>query len=161
MSTSRSSQGLRTRCWFAVVQAYQACERQYARLLARLDLTIPQYDALSVIHEAEGEATPALIAERLMVTRGNVTPLLRRLVERGWVRERPHPGDRRSFLLSLSPAGGRLLKRARLASSAFIAEQLAPFGDAEVAQTVQQMQTMRAHLEAMDVEHILGRTRRA
>lgn len=159
MSADDALAPARARCWIAVVQAYQACQRQYARLLADFDLTIAQFDLLTVVHDAGGEATPAAVAERLMVTRGNVSPLLRRVVERGWVQERPHPGDRRSLLLSLTVAGARLLKRARAASACFIAEQLSPFDDAEVARTDRQMRAMRAHLEAMDVDAVLRKAR--
>lgn len=150
---------LRARCWFAVVQAYQACQRQYARLLAAHDLTIAQFDLLSAVHDADGAATPARVAERLMVTRGNVSPLLQRVIERGWVQERPHPDDRRSVQLSLTSAGAALLRRARASAACFIAEQLSPFDDAEVAGTLAQMQAMRAHLDAMDVDAVLRRAR--
>jgi DNA-binding MarR family transcriptional regulator len=161
MSPSGSLTAQRARCWIAVVQAHQACQRQYARLLADFDLTIAQFDLLCVVHDAGGEGTPALVAERLMVTRGNVSPLLRRVVERGWVQERPHPTDRRSLRLSLTATGARLLKRARVASACFIDEQLSPFSDADVARTDAQMRTMRAHLEAMDVDAVLAQARAA
>ena len=85
MAAAERLSPLRARSWIAVVQAYQACQRQYARLLADFELTIAQFDLLCVVHDGEGAATPALVAERLMVTRGNVSPLLRRVVERGWV----------------------------------------------------------------------------
>jgi DNA-binding MarR family transcriptional regulator len=161
MTTPERLTALRARSWLAVVAAYQACQRQYARLLGTFDLTIAQYDLLVAVHDAGGDATPALVAERLMVTRGNVSPLLRRVIERGWVRERPHPADGRSVLLSLTAPGAALLRRARAASSCFIAEQLSPFDDADVSRTLDQMQTMRAHLDAMDVEAVLRRARSA
>jgi DNA-binding MarR family transcriptional regulator len=161
MVSSEKLPALRARCWIAVVQAYQACQRQYARLLADFDLTVAQFDLLSAVHDAEGAATPASVAERLMVTRGNVSPLLRRVVERGWVKERPKPQDRRSLLLALTPRGASLLLRARQASACFIAEQLRPFDDVEVSRTLAQMLVMRSHLEAMDVDAVLQRARSA
>ena len=157
MSDTLSRPTARARCWISVVQAYQACDRQYSRMLAQLSLTIPQFDVLNVIAEAQGNATPALLADALMVTRGNITPLLRRLETRGWLTERTHPGDRRSLLLDLTPAGREVLTQARRASASFIDEQLSVFDDNVIDRTLNQMQTMRQHLERMDVDAVLRR----
>lgn len=141
------------------MRAYQACQRQYARMLAEFDLTVAQFDLLAAIHDGAGTATPASAAERLMVTRGNVSPLLHRLVVRGWVHERPNAADRRSVLLSLTARGAKAFARAREGSACFIAEQLRPFDDPEVASTLAQMEAMRAHLERMDIDAVLSRAR--
>lgn len=159
MSSKAKLPGLRARCWLSVVQAYQTCHRQYARMLAAFDLTVPQFELLCVVEEANGSATPAQIADRLRVTRGNVSPILRRVLERGWVSEVAHPSDRRSVQLRLTASGRRLLGRARSASAVFIETQLAPFDDSEVARTLDQMLSMRAHLEAMDIDAVLRRAR--
>ena len=160
MTSPSPLSSLRVSSWIAVVQAYQACQRQYARLLSAFDLTIAQFDLLATVDDAGGDATPAMVAERLMVTRGNVSPLLHRVIEQGWVRERPHPDDRRSVQLSMTAKGSALLRRARAASSCFIAEQLSPFDDDEVTWTLVQMRAMRKHLEGMDVDAILERAKK-
>ena len=53
---------LQTTSWFSVVRAYQECTRRYARLLEAFDLTIPQFDVLTVVSQLAGEATPKAIA---------------------------------------------------------------------------------------------------
>lgn len=138
--------------WLAVVQAYQVCTRQYARMLTNFDLTIAQFDAMSRIDELSREqalVTPREIAAAMLVTRGNLTGLLQRLQARRLVGTRAHPDDGRSIVCRLTPSGANLLRRARRASSAFIREQLAPFADADLIDTRDQMRRMAAHLETL------------
>lgn len=146
----------RARCWLSVVMAYQTCERQYARLLLAFDLSIAQFDVLTAIDDLGSQAAPAQIAQRLLVTKGNITGLLRRLGERDLVRFCRHASDGRSFVCALSPKAINLLAAARAASSRFIAAQLSPFSDRQLASTGEQMNLMRHHLDAMDPDAIAG-----
>lgn len=157
--TARSQ--LQTRSWFAVVLAYQSCERQYARLLDGFGLSIAQFEVLNAIDELGDRATPALIAQRLLVTKGNVTGLLRRLGESGLVRMAPNPDDGRSMLCRLGPGVAATLAAARRAGAAFIAEQLAPFSDAQLTATEVQMTRMRHHLEQIDTGRLVAATKGA
>ena len=144
--------------WLAVVRAYQACNRRYARLLEAFGLTVTQFDVLTAVRALGPEAVPGAIADQLVVTRGNVTGVLHRLQEHGLLTTRAHARDGRSFICQLTPKGETLLLRARTAAAAFIEEQLAPFDDAELEYTRQQMERMREHLGSIDPEAIIRRT---
>ena len=150
---------LQTASWFAVVRAYQECTRRYAWLLSGFELTIPQFDVLTAVHQLAGEATPKAIAERLVVTRGNITGLLQRLQEKRLLATRHNERDGRSFLCELTAEGQGRLRRAQSAASLFIDEQLAPFDDATLRDTEQLMNRMRSHLETMDPDAIVARVR--
>ncbi len=147
-------QRLEASSWIAVVRAYQECNRRYTLMLEHFDLTIPQFDVLSAIHKHDPAATPRMIADELVVTRGNITGLLHRLQERRLVRTRSHETDGRSFYCELTPSGRRLFENARKAASRFIAEQLSPFSDDEVRDTREMMTRMRSHLETLDPRSI-------
>ena len=58
---------LQASSWFAVVRAYQECNRRYSQLLAGFDLTIPQFDVMNAIRNLGEQATPKAIADRLVV----------------------------------------------------------------------------------------------
>jgi MarR family transcriptional regulator, organic hydroperoxide resistance regulator len=156
-SDSRAS--LQTRSWFAVVLAYQTCERQYARLLDGFGFTIAQFDVLSAIEELGDRATPVLIAQRLLVTKGNISGLLKRLAENGLIRLTPNPADGRSQLCRLGAGVAPTLTAAKRASAAFIAEQLSPFSDAQLTATEVQMTRMRQHLESMDTDRLVAQSK--
>ncbi|MCU0754912.1 MAG: MarR family transcriptional regulator [Xanthomonadales bacterium] len=147
---------LQARSWFAVVNAYQTCERQYARLLAGFGLSIAQFEVLNAIDELGERATPAQIAQRLLVTKGNITGLLKRLSEQQLVEVSPNPEDGRSQRCRLASGVADRLAIARRAGAAFIAEQLAPFTNEQLHQTEVQMKRMSAHLAAMDIDRLLA-----
>ena len=144
--------------WLAVVHAYQECNRRYARLLDAFELTIPQFDVLTAIARS-AQTTPKAIADELIVTRGNVTGVLRRLQDRGLIETRNNPADARSFFCELTPAGKRLLDDALSAASRFVTAQLAPFSDAELERTQGQMLAMREHLQQLDVDALISQSR--
>lgn len=134
--------------------AYQTCDRQYARVLAAFGLSIAQFDVLNVIDELGDQAAPAQIAQKLLVTKGNISGLLKRLADPGWIAFSRHERDGRSFVVRLKPKAAAVLAQARQASAQFIAQQLSPFSDAELAVVARQMGVMRAHLERIDPELI-------
>lgn len=136
--------------WFAVVRAYQACHLRYAQLLRQFDLTVPQFDALSAIHQLDEHATPMAIAERLVVTRGNITGVLRRLQDSGLVTTRSNQQDGRSFVCALTRRGAARLQAARTAASAFVEQQLAPFDTDTLQLTETLMNDMTRHLQTLD-----------
>ena len=157
--TRPDRQQLQTTSWLAVVRAYNECTRRYARLLACFDLTIPQFDAMTAIRALGDDATPHAIADRLLVTRGNVTGVLRRLKEGELISTRHNERDGRSFVCRLTRAGRQRMGRARAAAALFIEAQLAPFDDGELENTERQMTRMYEHLQRVDPEGLADEAR--
>src|SRR5690242_1128615 len=89
------------RVWLRFVRLNRRVAAAMAGELKTLGLSIPQFDCLSTLTEREGLTQQAL-AERLYVTKGNVSGLVDRLVEAGLVERRAIPGDRRSHGLHLT-----------------------------------------------------------
>jgi DNA-binding MarR family transcriptional regulator len=98
------------RLWFRVVRLHRRVSGAIAAELKDLGLSIPQFDLISTLSEAEG-LTQQDLAGRLYVTKGNVSGLVDRLVEAGLVERRAIPGDRRSHALHLTPRGRDLAER--------------------------------------------------
>ncbi|MER6028095.1 MarR family transcriptional regulator [Streptomyces sp. NPDC001851] len=76
-----------------------------------------------------GEAETWSVAEEAGISKGTLTGISRTLESRGLVARSPHPEDRRRVLLSLTPAGERLMERlfpAFNAEEAFVAAPLSP-----------------------------------
>jgi MarR family transcriptional regulator, organic hydroperoxide resistance regulator len=86
-------------------------ERRMAEALGPHGLTLPQFDVLATLWHGEG-ITQQELAERLLVTKGNVVGLIDRVSAAGWVERRPDPEDRRANRLYLTDAGRTLLARA-------------------------------------------------
>lgn len=145
--------------WFAVVRAYQACHRRYVQLLREFDMTVPQFDALTAIDQLDEHATPMAIAERLVVTRGNITGVLRRLQDSGLMTTHNNEQDGRSFVCTLTRRGAARLQAARTAAAAFVQQQLEPFDNKTLRSTETLMNKMTSHLQTLDPVAIAARSK--
>lgn len=96
---------------FLLYAASRAVTRLYQPLLARLDLTYPQYLVMVVLWEV-GDASVKQLGERLMLDSGTLTPLLKRLEGQGYLSRRRDPEDERVVRLALTPAGQALQAQA-------------------------------------------------
>ncbi|MFN3671597.1 MAG: MarR family winged helix-turn-helix transcriptional regulator, partial [Bosea sp. (in: a-proteobacteria)] len=94
------------RVWFRFMRLHQRMLGQMSARIRELGLSIPQFDLLSTLTEREGISQSEL-AERLYVTKGNVSGLVDRLVQAGLVERRAIAGDRRSYAMHLTAEGRR------------------------------------------------------
>jgi|tagenome__1003787_1003787.scaffolds.fasta_scaffold20872267_3 DNA-binding MarR family transcriptional regulator len=81
-----------------------ASERSRTAFAAHLHIGVTELRAMGHLAEA-GSLTPKELSGRLGITTGSVTGLTDRLEAAGLVFRAANPGDRRSILLRLSPAG--------------------------------------------------------
>nr|WP_305080716.1 MarR family transcriptional regulator [Microbulbifer sediminum] len=124
---------------FALYAASRAMTRAYQPMLRDLDLTYPQYLVLLVLWEwdaaaARGESPDSgvgALGRRLMLDSGTLTPLLKRMEQRGLVSRQRAPRDERVTLVAVTDSGRALKPRARhwveqqLESSAVTREEVA------------------------------------
>ncbi|MBQ0823216.1 MarR family transcriptional regulator [Microvirga terrae] len=111
------------RIWFRFIRLNRRATNAVAAELKELGLSIPQFDLLSTLTEREGMSQQEL-AERLYVTKGNVSGLLDRMVEAGLVERRSIPGDRRSNALYLTSKGRDLANRGIAAQRSYVMRTL-------------------------------------
>jgi DNA-binding MarR family transcriptional regulator len=121
------------RVWLRFLRLQHRLSAAIGAELKAIGLSIPQFDLLSTLTEREG-STQQELAERLYVTKGNVSGLVDRLVEAGLVERRPIPGDRRSHALHLTGHGRELARRGIAAQRAYVERTLGRLPDADVAE---------------------------
>lgn len=68
--------------WLRLARVFQKVDRATVDLLRQWDLSVAQFDVLAQVGNAEG-LTQQQLADRLLVTKGNVCQLLDRMEERG------------------------------------------------------------------------------
>jgi len=120
------------RVWFRFIRLHRRVSSAISAELKALGLSIPQFDLLSTLTEREGLSQQEL-AERLYVTKGNVSGLLDRMVEAGLVERRALPGDRRSNALHLTPKGRRLAEAGIGMQRAYVNRTLGSLAPADLA----------------------------
>jgi DNA-binding MarR family transcriptional regulator len=85
-----------------------------ARLRADCDLPLSRFEPMQVISR-RSPCRVQDIADELSITVGGASKLVDRIEAAGHCRRRPHPEDKRSSLIELTPAGGQLLTAATVA----------------------------------------------
>jgi len=88
---------------FAMYTASHATTQAYREVLKPWKLTYPQYLAIVVL--AAGERTVSGLGDELGLDSGTLSPLLRRLEDRGLVARRRDADDERVVRVELTPAG--------------------------------------------------------
>ena len=92
------------RVWFRFLRLESRIQSAVAERLRAIGLSVPQCDVLTTLTEAEGISQQEL-AQRLYVTKGNISGLLDRLERAGLVERRSTAADRRQYAIYLTPEG--------------------------------------------------------
>lgn len=100
------------RLWIRMIATTTIVEKAIrAHLKLNCDSTLPRFDVLAALDRLPGKVTMSQLSRKLLVSNGNVTGLISRLVEDGFVRRLVDPSDRRTQYVSLTPAGKEAFKR--------------------------------------------------
>lgn len=97
---------------FPMYQAAKAIMTTYGEMLAPLDLTYTQYLVMMVLWEHETIDMKAL-GDRLSLDSSTLTPLLNRLIKKGYLSKKRDAKDRRSLIITLEPEGKGIMESAR------------------------------------------------
>src|SRR5689334_14805204 len=135
------------RVWFRFIRLHRRVSSAISAELKALGLSIPQFDLLSTLTEQEGISQSEL-AERLYVTKGNVSGLVDRLVQAGLVERRAIAGDRRSYAMHLTPEGRRLAEAGIAAQRDFVAGTLGKLKTDDLAELDRLVLLWRDHARA-------------
>lgn len=103
--------------WLRLARVHQKVNHATAEFMREYGLSMAQFDVLAQISSTEG-CTQQELADRLFVTKGNVSQLLERLEQRGLICRTPHG---RAYALSLSEQGKALTAKVVPAQEEYIA----------------------------------------
>ena len=96
----------RLRLWIRLLLARQVIEAELRkRLRDRFEMTLPQFDVMAALFRNPDGMTMSALSEALMVSNGNVTGIIDRLMAKQYVARETFAGDRRRFIVKLTPAG--------------------------------------------------------
>jgi DNA-binding MarR family transcriptional regulator len=97
--------------WDALRDCHRRVRSELRSVVVRHGIYPSEYRALNQL--MDGPRTPTQLAEALGLAPASVTDLSAQLVARGWATRRPHPADRRAYLLRMTPKGRRTRDAAR------------------------------------------------
>jgi MarR family transcriptional regulator, organic hydroperoxide resistance regulator len=105
--------------WLRLVRGYQTGSSLLAKALEPFEITLAQYDVLVALGSGDGISQQAL-AERLVISKANLSGILNRLEERELIARGSDENDARAKLVHLTTNGQAITKRALVRTRALI-----------------------------------------
>ncbi|MBJ3777445.1 MarR family winged helix-turn-helix transcriptional regulator [Acuticoccus mangrovi] len=122
------------RLWLRLFATANRVEGELSRRLrSEFSMTLPRFDLMAQLAKAPEPIALGELSRRLMVTNGNVTGLVDRLVDDGLVERRVAKEDRRSAVVSLTSAGRALFDTMAKAHRGWVEGLFAGLDDASRA----------------------------
>jgi DNA-binding MarR family transcriptional regulator len=97
-----------------VIQALSVANvmvRESHRLFRPHGISDAQFNVLNVLGPEPAGLSQRALSDVLVVDRSNITGLIDRMTENGWVQRADHPTDRRIYVITLTPAGRKLWQK--------------------------------------------------
>jgi DNA-binding MarR family transcriptional regulator len=118
---------LADRTGFLLSVAHLTTRDRANELLRPLGIVVRDVGLMTLL-EAHGPSSQQALARRFSISATMVTQIVDAAEARGLVERRRNPGDRRSYLVTLTPDGERKLAEGRRVAAALAAEIAAPLG---------------------------------
>lgn len=148
----RSGFDVANRAFFRLYQASNLLHKVGTRYVADFSATTQQWAVMGALarpfDRGRGMTVKDLI-EFLMVTRQNITPLLDRLEERGWVERVKDSEDGRSRRVRLTPQGTSTWQDMQVPIDAFYADALDAFTSEERLQLYRLLDKLKGRMSEM------------
>ena len=149
-SPEEAPEHLRLRLWVRLLRAARPIEAELRRRLTReFGVTLPKFDVMAALARREAGMTMTEVSRLLMVSNGNVTGLVDRLVAEGLVMRIANEKDRRATFVRLTNKGLRLFEVMAAAHERWVNEILGSFSD-------ERSETMVGLLDALREETHTG-----
>jgi DNA-binding MarR family transcriptional regulator len=121
------------RLWLRLFTCKMLIENEVRRRLRdKFDVTLPRFDLLAQLDRAPDGMTLGELSQRMMVSNGNVTGLVDRLVAQRLIKRQPSPTDRRAQIVSLTAEGRRFFRAMARANGDWIAEMFADLPSSDI-----------------------------
>ena len=121
------------RLWLRLFSCKSLMETEIRRRLRdTFEMTLPRFDLMAQLDKTPSGMRLSELSQRLMVSNGNITGLVDRLVEHKLLDRQTAPDDGRAQLVRLTPEGRRSFRAMAAAHEAWIAELFAGLSSGEI-----------------------------
>src|SRR5690242_10896247 len=140
------------RLWLRLLTCTTLIEGEVRRRLReKFDVTLPRFDLMAQLDRTPDGMTLGELSSRMMVTNGNVTGLVERLVADGLIGRKPAPHDRRAQIVRLTAGGRRAFRAMARAHEGWILKLFADLKPAEIT-TLMGLLAKTKHSSARAIE---------
>jgi len=131
-SQQRGKESLRL--WLRLLRCTNLVERDIQTRMRNTEVTLPRFDFLAILYQADCALNMGDISHRLMVSNGNVSGLAERLVKQGLIDRWQWPDDRRHWYAALTEKGRRLFEEVAREHEQWVTTMLQGLDDGEIEQ---------------------------
>jgi DNA-binding MarR family transcriptional regulator len=133
------------RLWLRLLTCTTLIEGEVRRRLReRFEVTLPRFDLMAQLEKAPEGLTLSDISKRMMVSNGNMTGLVERLVESGHLARRTPQSDRRAQVISLTALGRAEFRAMAAEHEGWIAEMFGALSRREVEELLRLLAKAKA-----------------
>jgi DNA-binding MarR family transcriptional regulator len=133
------------RLWLRLLTCTNLVESEVrSRLRARFDVTLPRFDLMAQLDRAADGMTLSDVSKRMMVSNGNVTGLVERLVESGHVDRRTSDQDRRVQVIRLTKLGRAEFRKMAAEHETWIADMFSDLGEKDIRELMRLLARTKA-----------------
>jgi DNA-binding MarR family transcriptional regulator len=134
----------RLRLWLQMLKAVRFVESDLReRLRQGYDMTLPRFDVLAALLAAPDGLRMTELSHQLMVSNGNVTGIVDRLVADGLTQRETMESDRRAFRVRITETGAQLMREMTARHLEWINELFAEVTEADAARGISIMLDIR------------------
>lgn len=145
---SRGNGKDKLRLWIRMLRASRTIEAELRdRITKEFDSTLPRFDVMAALYRASDGMLMSDLSRFLLVSNGNVTGIVDRLVSEGLVQRAQRNGDRRTSIVRLTRAGKVFFQRMAVAHERWVDELLAGVSTRDVRQMTSMLAAFRSNWE--------------
>jgi DNA-binding MarR family transcriptional regulator len=139
----------RLRLWIRLLRASRLIESAAReRLKSQFNATLPRFDVMAALYRQPDGMLMSEISRFLMVSNGNVTGIVDRLVSDGFVVRSQRNGDRRTSFISLTRKGRAVFAEMAAAHEKWVDELLGSVSARDADQLSAKLKSFRSEWES-------------
>jgi DNA-binding MarR family transcriptional regulator len=140
------------RLWLRLLSCSMIIEKRIrAKLDADFDTTLPRFDVLAALERQPEGLTMGQLSRSIMVSNGNVTSVVNRLLDDGWVARTSEKADRRVATVRLTRQGRQAFLKMAETHEQWVDHMCAGLSDAHIDELMRLLGDLRASIEANEI----------
>lgn len=140
------------RLWLRLFSVARLVENEIrSRLQSEFEVTFPRFDILAQLYRVPDGLILGELSQRLMVSPGNITSVIRRLMDEGFILRAQNPDDRRENIVRMTEFGREKFAEMAAAHEEWIRSLTADLSPADIRALLGLLQKMKG-----SVRHALG-----
>lgn len=141
------------RFWLRLLTCTMLIETKIRGQLERhFSITLPQFDLMAQLDRAPDGLTMSALSERLMVSNGNVTGIVTRLVAERLVDRQISKSDRRAFVVRLSRKGQVLFREMAKKHEGWVNQLFAEIPESDIERMMQLLARTKGAVRAATLD---------